>query len=154
MRAATRCPLPPRTRAGRRGRPPAPRPPPRRRSRASGRRSRTSAVEAPRRPPSLPLDETAPPPVTAAVTAPHPTSSQGAKATKGKAMRIFVAGATGAVGKRLVPLLVASGHDVTATARSAGKAGLVRGRGGQAAGVDRVDPGAAMRAGERAAAPA
>ncbi|HJR51006.1 MAG TPA: NAD(P)-dependent oxidoreductase [Gemmatimonadales bacterium] len=36
-------------------------------------------------------------------------------------MRIFVAGATGAVGRRLVPLLVAAGHDVTAIGRSPGK---------------------------------
>ena len=32
-------------------------------------------------------------------------------------MRIFIAGATGAVGKRLVPLLVASGHEVVGTTR-------------------------------------
>ena len=35
-------------------------------------------------------------------------------------MRIFVAGGTGAVGSRLVPLLVAKGHSVVATARSTG----------------------------------
>ena len=34
-------------------------------------------------------------------------------------MRIFVAGATGAMGKRLVPLLVANGHEVVGTTRSA-----------------------------------
>jgi nucleoside-diphosphate-sugar epimerase len=33
-------------------------------------------------------------------------------------MRIFVAGATGVIGRRLVPLLVAQGHDVTALSRS------------------------------------
>lgn len=33
-------------------------------------------------------------------------------------MRIFVAGATGAVGRRLVPLLVGEGHEVTAVGRS------------------------------------
>jgi nucleoside-diphosphate-sugar epimerase len=33
-------------------------------------------------------------------------------------VRIFVAGATGVVGRRLVPLLVAAGHDVTAIGRS------------------------------------
>ncbi|MGH2752207.1 MAG: NAD-dependent epimerase/dehydratase family protein [Actinomycetota bacterium] len=32
-------------------------------------------------------------------------------------MRVFVAGATGAIGKRLVPRLVARGHDVTAVTR-------------------------------------
>ena len=35
-------------------------------------------------------------------------------------MRIFVAGGTGAIGSRLVPLLVAEGHSVVATTRSAG----------------------------------
>jgi 2-alkyl-3-oxoalkanoate reductase len=36
-------------------------------------------------------------------------------------MRVFIAGGTGAVGKRLVPLLASAGHDVYATTRSAGK---------------------------------
>src|ERR1700712_2782513 len=40
-------------------------------------------------------------------------------------MKILVAGATGAVGRRLVPLLVAGGHQVVATTRTADKlAGL------------------------------
>lgn len=33
-------------------------------------------------------------------------------------MRVFVAGATGAIGRRLVPLLVGAGHDVTGTGRT------------------------------------
>jgi 2-alkyl-3-oxoalkanoate reductase len=37
-------------------------------------------------------------------------------------MRIFVAGGTGVIGRRLVPMLVANGHSVTAMTRSAGKA--------------------------------
>ncbi len=36
-------------------------------------------------------------------------------------MKVFIAGGTGAVGKRLVPLLASAGHDVYATTRSAGK---------------------------------
>jgi nucleoside-diphosphate-sugar epimerase len=36
-------------------------------------------------------------------------------------MRIFVAGATGVIGKRLVPLLRANGHEVVGTTRSPGK---------------------------------
>ena len=38
-------------------------------------------------------------------------------------MRVFVAGATGVVGQQLVPQLIAAGHQVTATTRSAGKVG-------------------------------
>ena len=37
-------------------------------------------------------------------------------------MRIFLAGATGAIGRRLVPLLLHAGHEVTGTTRSAAKA--------------------------------
>ena len=33
-------------------------------------------------------------------------------------MKTFVAGATGVLGRRVVPLLVAAGHEVTAVARS------------------------------------
>jgi len=41
-------------------------------------------------------------------------------------MNIFIAGGTGAVGKRLVPLLASAGHDVYATTRSAGRVGDLR----------------------------
>jgi nucleoside-diphosphate-sugar epimerase len=40
-------------------------------------------------------------------------------------MRVFVAGGTGVLGRRLVPQLVARGHHVTATATSAAKLGLL-----------------------------
>ena len=36
-------------------------------------------------------------------------------------MRVFVTGATGALGRYLVPGLVAAGHEVTATTRTPGK---------------------------------
>ena len=36
-------------------------------------------------------------------------------------MRVFVAGGTGVLGRRLVPQLVARGHQVTATTTSAAK---------------------------------
>jgi 2-alkyl-3-oxoalkanoate reductase len=55
-------------------------------------------------------------------------------------MRIFVAGATGAIGRRLVPQLVARGHLVTATTRDPGKAELLRGLGAEPAIVDGLDP--------------
>ena len=38
-------------------------------------------------------------------------------------MRVFVAGGTGVIGRRLVPQLLARGHQVTATTTSAGKLG-------------------------------
>jgi nucleoside-diphosphate-sugar epimerase len=36
-------------------------------------------------------------------------------------MRVFVAGGTGVIGRRLVPQLVARGHQVTATTTSAAR---------------------------------
>ncbi|MGW3269443.1 NAD-dependent epimerase/dehydratase family protein [Streptomyces sp. NPDC001056] len=41
-------------------------------------------------------------------------------------MRVFVAGGTGVLGRRLVPQLVARGHQVTATTTSAAKLGLLQ----------------------------
>ena len=41
-------------------------------------------------------------------------------------MRVFVAGGTGVVGRRLVPQLVERGHQVTATTTSAAKLGRRR----------------------------
>src|ERR1044072_4851481 len=40
-------------------------------------------------------------------------------------MRIFLAGATGVIGRRLTPLLVLMGHEVTGTTRSAANAGSI-----------------------------
>jgi nucleoside-diphosphate-sugar epimerase len=48
-------------------------------------------------------------------------------------MRIFLAGAAGAIGRRLVPLLQGAGHHVVGTTRSTSKADLLR-----AAGVEPV----------------
>ena len=41
-------------------------------------------------------------------------------------MKIFVAGAAGAIGRQLLPQLAAQGHQVTATTRSPGKAAILR----------------------------
>ena len=54
-------------------------------------------------------------------------------------MRIFVAGATGALGRRLVPLLVADGHQVTAMTRSPGKAAGLRAAGAEPVVADALD---------------
>ena len=61
-------------------------------------------------------------------------------------MRVFVAGGTGALGRRLVPQLVARGHEVTATTRSAGKAGELRAVGARPVVVDGLDGVAVGRA--------
>ena len=61
-------------------------------------------------------------------------------------MRIFVAGATGAVGKRLVPLLRANGHDVVGTTRSAAKLGDLRALGAEPVVLDVLDAEAVGRA--------
>jgi 2-alkyl-3-oxoalkanoate reductase len=55
-------------------------------------------------------------------------------------MRIFVAGASGAIGKRLVPLLVENGHEVVGTTRSTEKVGSLRAGGAEPAVVDLLDP--------------
>jgi 2-alkyl-3-oxoalkanoate reductase len=61
-------------------------------------------------------------------------------------MRIFVAGATGVLGRRLVPLLAADGHAVTAMTRSAGKAAGLRAAGARPVLADALDRDAVLRA--------
>jgi 2-alkyl-3-oxoalkanoate reductase len=65
---------------------------------------------------------------------------------EGDEMRIFVAGASGAMGKRLVPLLATSGHEVVGTTTSAGKANALRAAGAEPAVVDVLDRDAVMTA--------
>lgn len=60
-------------------------------------------------------------------------------------MRIFIAGATGAIGKRLVPLLVERGHEVVGMTRSEAKADLVRSLGARPAVADGLDADAVGR---------
>src|SRR6266702_144087 len=56
-------------------------------------------------------------------------------------MRVFVAGATGAVGRQLLPQLAAEGHQVTATTRDPAKAGQLRALGAEPAVVDGLAAG-------------
>jgi nucleoside-diphosphate-sugar epimerase len=57
-------------------------------------------------------------------------------------MRIFLAGATGAIGRRLVPLLLAQGHHVTGMARSSERADTVRSLGAEPVIADALDAAA------------
>jgi nucleoside-diphosphate-sugar epimerase len=64
-------------------------------------------------------------------------------------VRVFVAGGTGVIGPRLVPQLVARGHQVTATTTSAGKLGLMEQLGAEGIvmdGLDAVSVGEAVTA--------
>jgi nucleoside-diphosphate-sugar epimerase len=54
-------------------------------------------------------------------------------------MKIFLAGATGAIGQALVPLLTSHGHTVTGTTRTPAKAELLRALGAEPAVVDGLD---------------
>jgi 2-alkyl-3-oxoalkanoate reductase len=61
-------------------------------------------------------------------------------------MRIFLAGATGALGSRLVPQLLAAGHDVTGTTRSPAKADALRAAGVEPVVADGLDRDAIVAA--------
>ncbi|MFI9151572.1 NAD-dependent epimerase/dehydratase family protein [Streptomyces sp. NPDC053367] len=58
----------------------------------------------------------------------------------GDDMKIFIAGASGAIGGHLVPQLVARGHDVVGTTRSAARTGALRALGAEPVVVDALDP--------------
>jgi nucleoside-diphosphate-sugar epimerase len=55
-------------------------------------------------------------------------------------VRVFVAGGTGVLGRRLVPQLVARGHQVTATTTSPAKLGLLEQLGADGVVMDGLDP--------------
>jgi 2-alkyl-3-oxoalkanoate reductase len=61
-------------------------------------------------------------------------------------MRVFVAGARGAIGSRLVPQLIDRGHEVIGTSRSRGNAERVRALGAEAIALDLLDPRAVRKA--------
>jgi len=54
-------------------------------------------------------------------------------------VKIFIAGATGAIGKRLVPLLISEGHRVTGSTRTEGKFDAIRALGAEAVVLDGLD---------------
>ena len=65
-------------------------------------------------------------------------------------MRVFVAGGTGVIGRSLIPLLAAAGHEVTASTRTPARAGLLRSLGAEPAVADGLDRGAVLEAVARA----
>ena len=66
--------------------------------------------------------------------------------TRGEVMKVFVAGATGALGRQLVPQLVARGHEVVGMTRTASKQDLVRSLGAHPVVADALDPDAVAQA--------
>jgi len=60
-------------------------------------------------------------------------------------MHIFIAGATGAAGRALIPHLIANGHTVTGTSRSAAKADEIKALGATPAVMDGLDAQAVKR---------
>jgi nucleoside-diphosphate-sugar epimerase len=67
-------------------------------------------------------------------------------------MRIFLAGATGVIGRRLLPMLLERGHEVTALTRQPGEVARLRALGAAAVVGDVLDRDAVLRA-VRSAAP-
>src|SRR4051812_4885858 len=65
---------------------------------------------------------------------------------KGDGMKVFVAGASGALGMRLVPQLVADGHEVVGMTRTPAKQDSLRALGARPVIADALDPDAVARA--------
>jgi nucleoside-diphosphate-sugar epimerase len=65
-------------------------------------------------------------------------------------MRVFVAGATGAIGRQLVPRLVAAGHEVHGMTRTESKQEMLYELGAVPAVADALDPGQVAEVVERA----
>ena len=61
-------------------------------------------------------------------------------------MRVFVAGASGAIGTRLVPQLIENGHEVVGTVKTPGNAERVRALGAEPVVLDLLDDGAVRKA--------
>src|SRR5262245_34690412 len=65
-------------------------------------------------------------------------------------MRIFVAGASGALGRRLLPLLNKAGHSVVGMTRSSDKTAVIRAAGAEPVVADALDGAAVMAAVQQA----
>jgi nucleoside-diphosphate-sugar epimerase len=65
-------------------------------------------------------------------------------------MRVFLAGATGVIGRRLAPLLIAEGHELTGMTRSSQRAETLRAMGVQPIIADALDERAVTEAVGRA----
>ncbi|MEX2106423.1 MAG: NAD(P)-dependent oxidoreductase [Solirubrobacterales bacterium] len=61
-------------------------------------------------------------------------------------MKVLVAGATGALGRQLVPRLLAAGHEVVGTTRSAGRRDAIEAMGAHFVVADALDPDQVARA--------
>ena len=61
-------------------------------------------------------------------------------------MKVFLAGASGALGKRLIPRLIEHGHSVVGTTRTEAKAALLRDLGATPMVVDALDRDAIVEA--------
>src|SRR5215210_1664118 len=61
-------------------------------------------------------------------------------------MKVFLAGATGAIGRALVPQLVARGHEVVGMTRTASKQDALRALGARPVVADALDPDAVAEA--------
>lgn len=66
-------------------------------------------------------------------------------------MRVFVAGGTGAIGRHLIPALIADGHQVSASTRSAGKSAGLAAAGAVPVVMDGLDRDAVLAAVQKAA---
>jgi nucleoside-diphosphate-sugar epimerase len=71
---------------------------------------------------------------------------KGKHQAEGKIMRVLVTGATGALGRHLVPGLVMAGHEVTATTRTPGKVAQLRAASAEPVVVDGLDREAVIAA--------
>src|SRR5262245_46319397 len=80
------------------------------------------------------------------------TAARAYRAVASRRMKVFVAGATGAIGRPLVVRLLAAGHEVTGMTRSEARASGLRSAGAQATVVDVYDA-AALTAAVAAAEP-